>query len=63
MARAKAAGKKIGRPPVNAATVASIKAALAWGSFGRKCLNRAKNYCCPALGIDLRGSIVLDQGG
>src|SRR5215467_9122415 len=34
-----------------------------WGSFGRKCLNRAKNYCCPALGIDLRGSIVLDQGG
>ena len=26
-------------------------------------LNRAKNYCCPALGIDLRGSIVLDQGG
>src|SRR6516165_1500000 len=34
-----------------------------WGSLGRKCLNRAKNYCCPALGIDLRGSIVLDQGG
>src|SRR5262252_9671760 len=33
------------------------------GSLGRKCLNRPKNYCCPALGIDLRGSIVLDQGG
>ena len=32
------------------------------GSLGRKALNRAKNYCCPALGIDLRGSIVLDQG-
>jgi hypothetical protein len=31
--------------------------------LGRKALNRAKNYCCPALGIDLRGSIVLDQGG
>jgi DNA invertase Pin-like site-specific DNA recombinase len=34
MARAKAAGKKIGRPPVNAATVASIKAALAEGGSG-----------------------------
>ena len=31
--------------------------------MGRKALNRAKNCCCPALGIDLRGSIVLDQGG
>ena len=34
-----------------------------WGSLGRKALNRAKTYYCPALGIDLRGSIVLDQGG
>jgi len=34
MARAKAAGKKIGRPPVNAATVASIKAALTEGGSG-----------------------------
>ena len=29
----------------------------------RKSPEKGKNYCCPALGIDLRGSIVLDQGG
>jgi DNA invertase Pin-like site-specific DNA recombinase len=34
MARAKAAGKKIGRPRVDAATVASIKAALRSGDSG-----------------------------
>jgi hypothetical protein len=34
-----------------------------WGSLGRKRLNRVKNFCSPALGIDLRGAIVLDQGG
>jgi DNA invertase Pin-like site-specific DNA recombinase len=34
MARARAAGKKIGRPPVSAAMVASIKAALRAGDSG-----------------------------
>jgi DNA invertase Pin-like site-specific DNA recombinase len=34
MARAKAAGKKIGRPPVSAAMVAIIKAALRAGDSG-----------------------------
>ena len=34
MTRAKAAGKKIGRPPVDAATVASIRAALREGGSG-----------------------------
>jgi DNA invertase Pin-like site-specific DNA recombinase len=34
MQRARAAGKKIGRPRVNAATVASIKAALREGGSG-----------------------------
>jgi len=33
------------------------------GSWGHNCLNRVKIFCSPALGIDLRGSIVLDQGG
>ena len=33
------------------------------GSWGHNCLNRVKNFCSPALRIDLRGSIVLDQGG
>ena len=33
------------------------------GEFGSKVPNQGENFCCPALGIDLRGSIVLDQGG
>src|SRR6516162_4128815 len=34
-----------------------------FGSKGPEQGERAKNNCCPALGIDLRGSIVLGQGG